>query len=94
MKTTSILFGLILILFSCTENESTTDVIIYGGTSSAIIAAVEVAKSGKTVVLVSPDKHLGGLTAGGLGWTDSGNKKYNRRIVERFLPSYLGKIPG
>jgi FAD dependent oxidoreductase len=50
------------------------DVIIYGGTSAAIIAAVEVAKSGKTVLIVSPDQHLGGLTSGGLGFTDTGNK--------------------
>ncbi len=50
------------------------DVIIYGGTSAAIIAAVEVVQSGKTVIVVSPDKHLGGLTAGGLGYTDTGNK--------------------
>ena len=50
------------------------DVIVYGGTSSAVIAAVEVAQSGKSVIVVSPDKHLGGLTSGGLGYTDTGNK--------------------
>jgi len=50
------------------------DIIIYGGTSAAIIAAVEVVKSGKTVMIVSPDQHLGGLNSGGLGFTDTGNK--------------------
>ncbi len=50
------------------------DVVIYGGTSAAITAAVQVKKMGKSVIIVSPDKHLGGLTSGGLGWTDSGNK--------------------
>jgi len=50
------------------------DVVIYGGTSAAITAAVQVKKMGKSVVIVSPDKHLGGLSSGGLGWTDSGNK--------------------
>lgn len=50
------------------------DIIIYGGTSAAIIAAVEVVKSGKTALIVSPDQHLGGLTSGGLGFTDTGNK--------------------
>jgi hypothetical protein len=55
-------------------NSHSADVIIYGGTSSAVIAAVQVAQMGKKVILVSPDKHLGGLTAGGLGWTDTGNK--------------------
>ena len=50
------------------------DVVIYGGTSAAITAAVQVKKMGKTVIVVSPDQHLGGLSSGGLGWTDSGNK--------------------
>ena len=49
--------------------------VVYGGTSAAVIAAVEVAQSGKSVILVSPDLHLGGLTAGGLGWTDTGKKE-------------------
>jgi len=52
----------------------TADIIIYGGTSAAIIAAVEVVKSGKSVLIVSPEQHLGGLTSGGLGFTDTGNK--------------------
>ena len=50
------------------------DVVIYGGTSAAITAAVQTKQMGKSVIVVSPDKHLGGLTSGGLGWTDSGNK--------------------
>jgi len=49
------------------------DVVIYGGTSSAVVAAVQTKKMGKSVVLVSPDRHLGGLSSGGLGFTDSGN---------------------
>jgi hypothetical protein len=56
------------------DNSKTADVIIYGGTSAAVIAAVEVVHSGKTVLVVSPDIHLGGLSAGGLGYTDTGNK--------------------
>ena len=55
------------------ENHS-ADVVIYGGTSAAITAAVQASKMGKSVIVVSPDKHLGGLTSGGLGWTDSGKK--------------------
>lgn len=51
-----------------------SDVVIYGNTSAAVIAAVQVKKMGKSVVIVGPDKHLGGLSAGGLGWTDSGSK--------------------
>ena len=50
------------------------DVVIYGGTSAAVTAAVQVKRMGKSVIIVSPDKHLGGLSSGGLGWTDTGNK--------------------
>lgn len=50
------------------------DVVIYGGTCAAITAAVQVKQMGKTVIVVSPDKHLGGLSSGGLGFTDTGNK--------------------
>lgn len=50
------------------------DLVIYGGTSAAVTAAVQAKKMGKSVIIVSPDKHLGGLSSGGLGWTDTGNK--------------------
>lgn len=51
-----------------------TDICIYGGTCAAITAAVQAKKMGKSVVVVSPDRHLGGLSSGGLGFTDTGNK--------------------
>jgi hypothetical protein len=60
------------------------DVIVYGGTSAAVIAAVEVAQSGKSVIMVSPDIHLGGLTAGGLGWTDTGKKETIGGLARNF----------
>jgi hypothetical protein len=50
------------------------DVIVYGGTSGAVTAAVQAARMDKSVIMVSPDKHLGGLSSGGLGFTDTGNK--------------------
>ncbi len=50
------------------------DVIVYGGNAAAVISAVQAKKMGKTAVIVCPEKHLGGLTSGGLGWTDTGNK--------------------
>ncbi len=68
----------LLVLFSCqqkkSENAESAHVIIYGGTSAAVTAAVEIVQSGKTVLVVSPDTHLGGLSAGGLGFTDTGDK--------------------
>ena len=73
-------FTLALIFQGC-QNEASkqgdtnqADVIIYGGTAAAVTAAVEVVKMGKSVIIVSPDLHLGGLSAGGLGWTDTGKK--------------------
>ena len=51
------------------------DIVVYGGTSAAVIAAVQAKKMGKSVIVVSPDTHLGGLSAGGLGFTDTGNKE-------------------
>ena len=50
------------------------DLCIFGGTSGGIAAAVQAARLGKTAVLVNPTKYLGGLTTGGLGATDIGNK--------------------
>jgi hypothetical protein len=79
MKPVFTIIILAALLWGChsnktSQNEYQADVIIYGGTSGAVIAAVEVAQSGKSVIMVSPDKHLGGLTSGGLGFTDTGNK--------------------
>lgn len=50
------------------------DICVYGGTSSGVIAAYTAAKSGKTVLLIEPGKNLGGMSSGGLGLTDIGNK--------------------
>jgi hypothetical protein len=50
------------------------DLVIYGGNDSGGSAAVQAKKLGKSVIVVGPDKHLGGLSAGGLGFTDTGNK--------------------
>ena len=50
------------------------DVCIYGGTSAGVIAAIEAVERGMTVALLQPGKFVGGLTTGGLGWTDYGKK--------------------
>jgi hypothetical protein len=50
------------------------DVVIYGGTSGGVAAAVQARRMGKSVVLIEPGQRLGGLTSGGLGATDIGNK--------------------
>jgi hypothetical protein len=50
------------------------DICVYGGTASGVITAYTAQKMGKSVLLIEPTKHLGGLTTGGLGFTDIGNK--------------------
>jgi len=66
------------------EPPATADVVIYGGTSAGIVAAVQATAMGKSVVVVSPDTHLGGLSSGGLGWTDSGTKAVIGGLAREF----------
>lgn len=54
--------------------EPTHDLVIYGGTSAGVAAAVQAKRMGRTVVVVEPSRRVGGLTTGGLGATDIGNK--------------------
>jgi hypothetical protein len=61
-------------LFSGAQGPPTYDLVVYGGTSAGVIAAVQAHRMGKTVIIVGPDKHLGGLSSSGLGFTDTGNK--------------------
>jgi ribulose 1,5-bisphosphate synthetase/thiazole synthase len=51
------------------------DLVIYGGTSAGVVAAVQAHRLGKSVLLIEPSAHLGGLSSGGLGMTDSGDKR-------------------
>lgn len=74
-----------------TDNYS-ADIIVYGGSSAAVTAAVQAKKMGKSVIMVSPDVHLGGLSAGGLGFTDTGNKEVigglSREFYHRLYQHY------
>jgi hypothetical protein len=85
----SLLF-IICISFACNSNNTNqisleyADIIIYGGTSAAITAAVQAKKLNKSVIIVSPDIHLGGLSSGGLGFTDTGNKSVIGGLAREF----------
>jgi hypothetical protein len=59
----------------CGEERKDYDLVVYGPTSAGVAAAVQATRMGRSVVIVGPDKHLGGLSAGGLGWTDTGRKE-------------------
>jgi hypothetical protein len=60
------------------------DLVVYGGTSAGVAAAVQARRMGRTVVIVGPDKHLGGLSSGGLGFTDTGNKAVIGGLAREF----------
>jgi len=68
------------------------DIVVYGGTSAGVAAAVQAKRMGKSVIIVCPEQHLGGLTAGGLGWTDSGMKEaiggISREFYQRIKKHY------
>jgi ribulose 1,5-bisphosphate synthetase/thiazole synthase len=51
------------------------DIVIYGGTSAGIAAAIQGSRMGKTLLLIERSSRIGGLTTGGLGATDIGNKQ-------------------
>jgi hypothetical protein len=73
--------------FPPTENLNKTiktQVCIYGGTSSGVVAALELKRLGVSSVIIHPGIRLGGLSAGGLGWTDFGNKGAVQGIAREF----------
>jgi hypothetical protein len=88
------LLAALLVILSTTAApaQQVYDLVIYGGTSAAITAAIQAKKMGRTVIVVSPDAHLGGMTTGGLGWTDSGNKAVigglSREFYQRIKKHY------
>ena len=70
------------LLPGCSSEEY--DVCVYGGTSSGVVAAYSAACCGLNVILVEPTNHFGGMTSGGLGFTDIGNKQVVKGIAKQF----------
>ena len=66
------------------QNEYEADLIIYGGTSAGVSAAIQASRMGKAVILIEPTDRIGGLTTGGLGQTDIGNKMVIGGISREF----------
>lgn len=74
------------------EAAETFDLVVYGGTSAGVAAAVQASRMGLKVILVAPERHLGGLSSSGLGYTDSGNtgvigglaREFYHRIWEHY----------
>lgn len=78
VKKVLLLIASVFLFASCTRegNEKVieVDICVYGGNSAGIIAAYTAKKQGKSVIIIEPGRNLGGLTTGGLGATDIGNK--------------------
>lgn len=70
------------------------DIVVYGATSAGIVAAVQARRMGRTAVVIEPGTHLGGLTTGGLGMTDSGTKESIGGIAGEFYRRIYGKYNG
>src|SRR5438874_5503875 len=67
-----------------------SDICIYGGTSGGVAAAIQASRMGKKAVIAEFGNHLGGLSSGGLGATDIGNKAAIGGISRQFYRR-LGK---
>ncbi|MDP2338807.1 MAG: FAD-dependent oxidoreductase [Bacteroidota bacterium] len=78
------IFSFSVSITGCQCNNLEYDIVIYGGTSSGIAAAIQASRSGKSVVLIEPTNRIGGLTTGGLGQTDIGNKVAIGGIAREF----------
>jgi len=97
MMRTPTTLALLTVALGCTASSpapepETFDLVVYGGTAAGVVAAVQARAMGRTVVLLEPGTHLGGLTSGGLGNTDIGNKGaiggLSRTFYERVAARY------
>ena len=83
MRRTTIMIFAVLLLAGCSRSR-TYDVCVYGSTSAGVVAAYSAAQCGKSVVLIEPTEHVGGMTTGGLGFTDIGNKQVIKGVAKEF----------
>ena len=87
------LLAFLLTVSAAIAAEDPHDLVVYGGTSGGVVAAVQAARCGHSVVLISPTQKLGGLTASGLGMTDTAGyqqiigglaREFYRRIGQHY----------
>jgi hypothetical protein len=85
LRTICLILSTFLIQNLCiAQNIQSYDMVIYGGTSAGVSAAIQASRMGKKVILIEPFKRIGGLTTGGLGKTDIGNKQAIGGISREF----------
>ena len=87
--------ALLMLLLSCPARAASADVLVYGATAGGVIAAVSAAREGRSVLLLEPGKHIGGMFTGGLGVTDTGVRGgiggYSREVFDRMRDHYATK---
>lgn len=85
---------LLCIIVRASAETIEADVVVYGGSAAGVSAACTSARLGKKAVVAEFGRHIGGLTSGGLGWTDIGNKAaiggFSRDFYKR-LGKHYGK---
>ena len=86
------LFWLLAALAASVARSESADVVVYGGTAGGVAAAVQAARMQRSVILIEPGRHLGGLASSGLGATDIGKeaaiggiaREFYRRIKQHY----------
>ena len=84
MKKYLLIISAVMAFCSCSCNEKEYDLCIYGGSASGVVAAYSAAQMGLNVVVVEPNIRIGGLTTGGLSFTDIGNKQVVKGVALQF----------
>lgn len=76
---------------------TSADVVVYGATAAGVTAAVAAARHGASVILLEPGRHVGGMVAGGLGYTDVGDRRVLGGMAAEFeqaVADYYGVPAG
>jgi hypothetical protein len=68
------------------------DVCVFGGTSGGVVAAMQAARMGKSVVIGEPGKHLGGMTSGGLSAVDIGDPRSVGGIAREYFTKLAATV--
>lgn len=79
-----ILRPLLLVLIACSASAAETidtDVCVYGASAAGVMAAVQVVREGKRVVLLEPGTYAGGISVDGLGGTDIDNHNFKNSVA-------------
>ena len=75
---------------SADKPDHSVDICIYGGTSGGVVAAVKAARLGKQAILIEPGQHLGGMSSGGLSFSDMGKAATVAGMAREFYHASAG----